>query len=234
MKLKTWIVASVLFFGNIFFSEAQQPKISILGDSYSTFIKYLSPETNSSWYGNANVGMNAQKNDVFRVEETWWYQLIERLDGKLERNNSYSGSTICHSGYDGRDFSDRSYVSRIYNLGNPDIIIVFGGTNDAWSGAPIGEYQYDKWTKQDLFKFRPAFSYMLHHLKKLYPNVKIYNVSNCDISKDVRYSMDKICEHYHIVNIQLEKIDKQAGHPSVKGMKMICDQILKKIEQKEK
>ena len=34
-------------------------------------------------------------------------------------------------------------------LGCPDVIFIFGATNDCWAGAPLGEYKYGGWTKED-------------------------------------------------------------------------------------
>ena len=45
----------------------------------------------------------------------------------------------------------------IRDRGNPDVLLVFGGTNDSWAKAPVGSYQYADWTKADLYSFRPAF-----------------------------------------------------------------------------
>ena len=117
------------------------------------------------------------------MEETWWYRFIHEHGFQLERNNSYSGSTVCHTGYEKADYSDRSFITRIHNLGTPDIILVFGGTNDSWAGAPIGVYQYDGWTKADLYSFRPAFCYLLASLKQLYPAARIYNITNLNYPK---------------------------------------------------
>ena len=52
---------------------------------------------------------------------------MENGDYELERNNSYSGSTVCHTGYKGADYSDRSFITRMVDLGQPDIILVFWG-----------------------------------------------------------------------------------------------------------
>ena len=49
--------------------------------------------------------------------------------------NSYSGSTICNTGYRDEDYSDRSFINRTTLLGNPDIILICGGTNDSWANA---------------------------------------------------------------------------------------------------
>ena len=201
-----------------------QTKLSILGDSDSTFDGYMSPSTNLSWYNNPD-NKSAAENDVKEVEQTWWQQLLKDTDMQLERNNSYSGSTVCTTGYRKEDYSDRAFIFRLGNLGNPDVIIVLSGTNDSWANAPVGDFKYEGWTKEDLAKFRPAFAYMIHQLKALYPNAKIINVVNSELSEDVTSSQAKICELYGVTNVQLKDIDKQKGHPSQAGMKAIADQI---------
>lgn len=201
-----------------------QQKVSVLGDSYSTFGGHVSPSTNLSWYNGTDGGTDKQ-NDVKRVEETWWHQLVHSHGYRLERNNSYSGSTVCLTGYRGQDFSDRAFITRICNLGDPDIILVFGGTNDSWAHVPVGDFQYEGWTRADLFSFRPAFCYLLGQLKQLYPQARIYNITNTGLSEAVTESMDEICRHYGVPNIRLHDIDKQWGHPSVQGMKSISDQL---------
>ncbi|MCC8153243.1 MAG: SGNH/GDSL hydrolase family protein [Tannerellaceae bacterium] len=206
----------------VVFSQSVQKKISILGDSYSTFYGYVTPDTNACWYG---IGEEGAENDVKRVEETWWYPFISEQGFLLECNNSYSGSTICHTGYNKQDFSDRSFITRMNNLGNPDIILIFGGTNDTWAGVPLGEFQYSDWNQEDLYNFRSAFCYLLDYMTNQYPEAEIYNITNTELSREVSGSMDDICKHYGITNIRLRYIDKQSGHPSISGMRAIYNQV---------
>lgn len=201
---------------------AQKLSVSILGDSYSTYEGYLTPSTNAVWYQVKNAG---NKTDVTSVRQTWWHQLISSQGWKLCVNNSYSGSTICHTGYDGNDFSDRSFLTRMDNLGCPDILFVFGATNDSWSGAPIGEFKYDGIAGGDLWTFRPALAYLLAHLQNRYLGTDIYFILNDGLSAEVTSSVKTICEHYGVKCIVLHNIHKISGHPSVKGMKQIADQI---------
>ena len=201
---------------------ADQKKASILGDSYSTFYGHVFPSSNICWYG---VPGEKKENDVTKVEETWWYRFIHEHDFQLECNNSYSGTTICYTGYNGSDSSKNSFIARIPDLGAPDIILVFGGTNDSWANVPIGVYQYDNWNKSDLYNFRPAFANLLSSLKHSYPNAEIYNITNSELSETITNSMDEICRHYEIKNIRLHDIEKQLGHPSVKGMRSISEQV---------
>ena len=200
--------------------------ISILGDSYSTFKGYVLPDSNYVWYPQEK----AENNDVQDVRQLWWHQLIREHGYRLCQNNSFSGATICHTGYNGEDYSDRSYCTRLWYLGSPDMILVFGGTNDTWAKSPIGDFQYSNWSRHDLFKFRPAMAYVLANLQNRYPGTEIYVIINDILSEDVTVSMKTICDHYHVSYIQLHNIDKQWGHPSQKGMRQIAEQVAEAIK----
>jgi hypothetical protein len=226
--MKNLILLMVVGMLGCFTAKAQSSKsISILGDSYSTFQGYLQPDTNAVWYWDNVEAMNT---DVHHVRETWWHQFIKKNGYRLCVNNSFSGSTICYSGYktvgpDFTDYSDRAFVTRLDKLGCPDIIFVFGGTNDSWAGSPIGEYKYSGWTREDLFSFRPAMACMLEKMIDRYPNVKIYFLLNDDLREEIDESVKAICSHYEVDLIELVDIHKINGHPSVKGMRQICEQI---------
>lgn len=226
--MKNLILLMVVGMLGCFTAKAQSSKsISILGDSYSTFQGYLQPDTNAVWYWDNVEAMNT---DVHHVRETWWHQFIEKNGYRLCINNSFSGSTICYSGYktvgpDFTDYSDRAFVTRLDKLGCPDIIFVFGGTNDSWAGSPIGEYKYSGWTREDLFSFRPAMACLLEKMIDHYPNVKIYFLLNDDLRDEIDESVKTICSHYEVDLIELVDIHKINGHPSVKGMRQICEQI---------
>ncbi len=199
-----------------------KPKVSILGDSYSTFEGWLTPDTNAVWY---SAKPDTRRTDVKSVEQTWWHIVMERMGWQLELNNSYSGSTICNTGYRGEDYTHESFVTRLEQLGSPTVILVFGGTNDSWAGSPVGDFKYDDITKADLYSFRPAVAYMLAKLKELYPEVSVYFISNNGLKDEITESVRTICDHYGVPVIQLEDIDKKNSHPSVSGMKQIADQV---------
>lgn len=202
--------------------QAQSKRgISILGDSYSTFKGYVVPDTNYVWYPQEK----AENNDVQDVRQLWWHQMICEHGYRLCQNNSFSGATICHTGYKGDDYSDRSFCTRLRYLGSPDVILVFGGTNDSWAKSPIGEFQYGNWQKSDLYNFRPAMAYLLANLQNYYPGTEVYVIINTELSEEVTSSMKTICDHYNVKYIQLVDIEKQWGHPSQKGMKAIADQV---------
>lgn len=224
---KLYFLLIIVLWG-VFSCSVVPPKVSVIGDSYSTFQGSVIPDTNLCYYG---VPDNGVITDVQKVADMWWHRFINEHGCKLEYNNSYSGSTICNTGYEKADFTDRSFISRMANLGNPDIILIFGGTNDCWVNSPIGNYQYSNWKKENLYYFRPAFSYLLDYLSKHYPKSLIYNTINTDLSHEITDSMNEICRHYEISSIYLHDIEKQGGHPTLKGMKSISDQVWKTVSQ---
>ena len=199
-----------------------RPSVSILGDSYSTFEGYVKPDTNAVWYFSVPP---EDLTDVDNVDQTWWRLLLDSTGWNLEQNNSFSGSTICNTGYHGDDYSDRSFITRMDNLGNPDIILVFGATNDSWADAPIGEYKWENQSPEDLYSFRPALGLLLEYMTHSYPDARIIYILNSDLKDEIDISVKTACTRYNVELIELDGIDKINGHPSVNGMKQIASQI---------
>lgn len=227
-------------------AQSEQLKITIFGDSYSTFAGYLSCDSNLTWYYPADHPWFNKMTDVTKVEETWWYQVIDKLNAKLELNNSFSGSTICYSGYASAikesgslkvkghekfaDYTNRSFVNRSNALGNPDVILICGGTNDSWCGAKVGEYVYGNQTYEQLCDFRPAMAKMLSDIKVNYPTARILFILNSELREDINESVHTICKHYAVDCLDLKDIEKKGGHPSIKGMKAFANQVLDKLK----
>lgn len=209
-----------------------QTKVTIFGDSYSTFEGHI-PSTHEPWY--APEGSNFSKgenNDVKKVEQTWWWQVIDKMGWQLERNNSWSGSTVGYFGYQSENYHVRSFNTRVAYLGEPDIIFCFAGTNDSWTGENPGEYKYANWDENDMWYFRPAMARLCSTMKQNYPMAKIYFILNTELKDWTNESVLTICKHYDIPVIVLKDIDKQWGHPSQKGMKAIAEQVMEFVKEK--
>ena len=205
-----------IFFLSAVLSFSAQVKVSILGDSYSTYEGWV-PEGFAIWYA------PWRGNDVKKVEDTWWHRLIEENGLQLEKNNSFSGATICNTGYNGEDYSQKSFLTRSGDLGdNPDLIFVFGGTNDDWAGAPLGEPDGN-----DMYTLRPAVKAMFKNIKTKYPNALCIAIINSELKAETVNAMIEGCDAEGIPYIKLENIDKQIGHPSINGMKQISSQVWK-------
>lgn len=217
---------SVLFACN---QPDQCRTVSILGDSYSTFEGYI-PEGNAVWYSAVPNG----DNDVVRVEDTWWHLMCASGKFKLLQNDSYSGSTICNTGYGACDATYCSFITRMKRLVEageaPDILFIFGATNDSWANSPIGSLQYSDWTTEDLFSCLPACCYMLDYLKESLPETKIVFVINTELKDEIVSGIIDACDYYGVSSILLKDIDKLSGHPSVLGMQQICNQLVEFVK----
>lgn len=195
-------------------------RVSILGDSYSTFVGYI-PAEYEQWYTG-----DTKMTDVTDVRQTWWWKVVHDGGYLLEKNDSYSGSTISYHGYNNADYSERSFITRLTRLGSPDILLIFGATNDSWAGAEVGSYKYEGQTREDLFTFRPAMAKLLSEAQSRFPNVRILFLINTGLRKEITESIIEICNHYGVEYLQLNDIGKQTGHPNIAGMQAIADQVL--------
>lgn len=207
-------------------------RVTIFGDSYSTYEGYLTPDTNEVWYW--APPRTQQGNDVTSVEQTWWWQVVQRMGWQIDRVNSYSGSTVCCTGYGKADFTPRAFITRMSNLGEPDVILVCAATNDSWCGAPIGEYKYGEWTREELFSFRPAMAKLCWGLRTQYPRARVLFMLNSELRPEINESVHTICHHYDIPVLDLHDIDKQKGHPSQAGMKAMADQVVEYFKKNKK
>ncbi|MGN1254268.1 MAG: SGNH/GDSL hydrolase family protein, partial [Prevotella sp.] len=169
---------------NIAACRQYKPTIAILGDSYSTFEGFI-PKDYATWY----TATPQERTDVKSVEQTWWWQVISKGGYKLGVNNSWSGATICNTGYNDEDYTDRSFVSRSTQLGTPDIILICGATNDHWANVKMGDYQYANWKRADLYLFRPAMAKMLDNISLHYPNTQVFFILNTELKKEINESV---------------------------------------------
>ena len=109
------------------------PKFSIFGDSISTYADYIQGYTTYYPYGALND-----------VNMTYWMKLIAKFDGAaLEKNISYSGSCVSYAeetfecvgskkSYSINSTKAKCFLTRYAEsgIGNPDVLILYGGTND--------------------------------------------------------------------------------------------------------
>lgn len=206
-------------------------KITILGDSISTFEGYI-PEDYPSHYPAGNVK---------KVEQTWWHQMIKRNGWTLGTNNSYSGSRVSNTTPLQLPHSNLADDSRILNY-DSDIIIIFAGTNDF--GAIIKQ--------PTLNQFKAKYQYMLNGLIEKNPKTKFFlctplrrrdirtkqkskiklrNISNTIKELGSKYDCCKIIDLYSH-RIKLSDFFYIDGlHPNVKGMTILSKWIEKDISR---
>jgi len=208
--------------------------VLIFGDSYSTFEGYI-PEGYGAYYPTEE----SIETNVRYVEETWWHQVISEIGGSLILNNSWSGSTIGHTGYNGQDCSGfSSFIFRFRELKEKgfftenkiDTVFVFGGTNDSWSDAPVGKIKLSDWVEKDLFFVLPAVAYFLHDVKNTLPEAKVYCLINTELKPEIMEGMAGIAKASGVTPITFNNIEKCCGHPTVQGMIDIKNQVMSVIE----
>ena len=128
--------------------------VSILGDSISTYKGYV-PDGYSCFYPYPTA-------DLADVNQTWWMQVINQLGMKLLKNNSYSGTCVSSGTGQNSTVEDSRLKELLFGTEQPDIIIIFMGSNDCGS-------QYVK-----LETFKSSYKVMLDKIQVLCPNSEIY------------------------------------------------------------
>lgn len=221
-------------------------KVSILGDSISTFEGYL-PDGYATYY---------PKGDVTSVDKTWWKKVIEATGMELATNASYSGSTVQTDGKEIAGADDRR-ITAVGSNGTPDIIFVKMGINDAnyEDLSALGEVDKTFTTPFtdasaaafDTTTFLGAYQAMLTKLMIAYPNAKIIcvglNWSKSVAADDVAVASEKIaelCELYGCEYINIHKCGITPAnmdtylidgvHPTAAGHTLMAKYITKQLQ----
>lgn len=135
-------------------------KLSILGDSISTFEGYI-PAGNRVYYPAAGVDY---------VTDTWWYKLMLALDMQLEVNESWGGSRVTTT--DGE--TKAGCMTRCQNLGDPDVVIVYMGINDFDNEVALGTWNGSTALPSVTTTFREAYAIMLNKILTAYKTAEVW------------------------------------------------------------
>lgn len=208
---------------------------SVLGDSFSALEGCVDPESNECWPNYPNIG-------VTEPEQMWWYQVSVATGWVMDKNNSFSGSLL--SNFDdfatGFHYGHHSFLHRMNDLGDPDVIFIFGATNDIYYGAPLGSYVYADWTEEQLTAFCPAMAYLLDSLKRRYPRAELYVMVDMELCINDNFieaetreayieAMHRIANHYQVRCIDIDHIQKDWWHPNARGQEDIARQVLETL-----
>ena len=168
-----------LYVPNIANSNLVGKKISIIGDSISTYSGYI-PDGYATYYPRSG-------NDIDSVEKTWWKQLINETGLVLLKNASWSGSGVC-----GNSASTTGAIAcsdkRIADIAgehgeHPDLILIYISTND-WglNNREIGTFTSQSEIPSDgtITKITEAYALMLYKLRTTYPLAKIFCILNLE------------------------------------------------------
>ena len=205
-------------------------KVSVIGDSISTFAGYI-PAGYNYHYPCADGSVTA-------VNQTYWYRLIYDYmkDARLDMNMSYSGAAVTRStnpAKSGNHWYDNCYVQRYLRqggVGDPDIVLIHGGTNDwAHNDCPLypgSELCHDAaapsstvlsqifatadaaTTRQQIealndTDFCSAYVKLVRLIQQQYPGVKIVCIIGDYLSVGIEQSLLMISEHYGLRSVDL-------------------------------
>ena len=204
--------------------------IMIFGDSYSTYEGHI-PEGYAAYYS----GHRDEAPDLSDVKYTWWHKLVTKTGATLVQNNSWSGSTICYTGYNGIDCSrTSSFIYRFEKLLNGgffdenkiDTLLVFGGTNDSWCGAPLGEEKEGLSEESELYCALPAIAHFATRLKMELTDTRVVFIVNTELRDEVSSALKNAALRNSLDYVELRDIEKVNGHPTERGMEQIFEQVL--------
>lgn len=182
-------------------------KISILGDSISTYTNYsngpAADTTNSTirdnlvWYG---YNPSQPTFGGSSVDSTWWQMTINTIGASCLVNNSNSGESVFEA-LTGRCMQLHDDTGE--NAGEtPDIIFIYLGTND--NHRTMGNVSVlnmeDIARKAANANYSPislaeAYAIMLYRVKATYPDAEIYcltNLERSDINKTNTRAVSKV------------------------------------------
>ncbi len=213
-------------------AKTRDCSVVILGDSYSTFEGCV-PSHQKVYYPNPE-----KVPELTRVEETWWRRLTTRRSMRILINDSYSGSTVCNHVRDGQP-PESAFIYRMHitlseqgiNGEKPDVILIFGATNDSWLDRRIGSVQYENWSEEDLCAVLPAYCHLLDYVTRCNPQAKIYCIVNDVLKPEIHDGLAQAAAHYGAKAVLLEGVDKSFGHPTCLGMAQIAEQVERALDE---
>lgn len=152
-------------------SVLYQKKLSIYGDSISTFAGYI-PTGNATYYTGSNAGVTS-------VDDTWWKKVDDALGLELLVNNSWSGRAVSsirdsQTGHTTDAGYKQANIDVLGSEGDPDIIIIKLGINDFNQGALLGTYDGSTALPNDPTNFTDAYAMMLDRIMTTYPLADVY------------------------------------------------------------
>ncbi len=232
-------------------------KFSIVGDSISTLEGY-NPKDYKVFYAEDTCIISG----VRELQDTWWGKVITFFGGELLVNNSWSGSRVTKLPNKDKLFpsgcSDERTSRLNINNDNPDVIIVYLGTNDWAYGVQVKQETY--LLEEDMYDyevFEIAYESMIKKIKYNYPGSEIWccTLSETYMKNDDRFKFPykyagnhieeyndvicKITQHEKCKLVDLysnhmpyDSID--GSHPTADGMMTIATEVIKEIKNDRK
>lgn len=232
--------------------------ISILGDSISTFGDPSATNENGtycySYYPETSCRYSVDGVDSieFDVNDTYWMRLTKATGMMLGVNDSYRGTKVSGTT---NAFNLQTRINHLGENGTPNVILVFGGTNDAGGNVTIGTFDTtnpQNYTDAEIAAlpvttFADGYRTMLIRLMKTYPLAEIvvvlptfttsyYTITNLDLYVElikeacdffgIKY-IDARCTGINVYNRATYLVD--GIHPNKRGMELLFNKIYKHL-----
>ena len=181
--------------------------------------------------------------------------LIDSLGAKLGVNDSFRGTSVSSVRGETYAMATQSRIDHLGENGDPDLILVYGGTNDAGASVEIGTFNTEdpkNYTASQIANlpidtFANAYRTMLIRLLYKYRNSEIvcilptftssyYSITNLDLYVEV---VKEACDFFGIKWIDIRatgisvynKSDYFVDgiHPNEKGMLALYNKIYKQL-----
>ena len=149
----------------------QGKKVSILGDSISTFTGTMPADYNVYY---------PEHGDIPNASQTWWGQLLTNTGMVLCRNASSANTDVTGNSLALDGSAPGCSIRRLVDLrgtdgSSPDVIIIYMGINDFARSRTLGSFTAPGvQTEGEVMVFTDAYELMLQKIKALYPTASIY------------------------------------------------------------
>lgn len=237
-------------------------KVSILGDSISTYADISNNTAYNSTLSGSAVFYTVGRYGVYQPD-TWWQQMIDAWGMELCVNNSWSGSAVLNT----RTGTVGAYIDRCVQLHNkagqvPDVIFVYMGTNDFTdlnsNSAKMGSFEsidYNTLITKNGSAYQyatpktvcEAYAVMLHKITVRYPNADVYcmsllarssgaqpNVFNEDLAQIAVKAGCKTVDLYPLLTAaNFSQYMGDTLHPNPAGMDLITQAVIDTMRGKE-
>ena len=207
---------------NVIKSEYYNKSLSVMGDSISSHSKYNS----NAYYSSSSMSVN----------KMWWQITADRLGMDIEKINAISGRRLTDTGV-----GNTSAVESWYNIGNPDVLICYIGTNDFLKGVDLGEFPSDinSTSKDDTDNITGAYVYMINKIRQSRPNTEIIlctlprslSSSKADYSiGTLNARIRTIANKFGLSYIDFASLSFGGVHPNANGQSQLAQKAINKLK----
>ena len=206
-------------------------RLGIIGDSISTFEGIIPSDHRPCYKPEYKPGKADVYADVNEWGKTYWGHLVnEYWHCEIDMNTSWSGSCVA----DGDPANNRTpFVKRTHLFNNPDVIILFGGTNDCQPKREIALGDFDFDTKPEDMntygRFRDSYIWLVKTLQKNYPDAQIIIIIGNHIEGEYGNSVEAIAKHFGLPYVDFRGDEEvtiyNELHPNAAGHAHMAERI---------